>query len=334
MYAIYLLFKLNKMALERVLVTGISGYLGLNVADQLIKANYKVRGTVRSLKDEKKVKPILDLSSEIELVEADLMNKDSWINAVNGCDVVLHVASPLPIEAPTDEKQVLEPAINGTLNVLEACYNDKKIRRVVVTSSGLAVMGADYKNDITYDETYWGDPNTNFTYCKSKILSERAAWNFVKEKMGECFELVVINPTFILGPVLHNTLSVSSSRMLNILGNKIEKVPQLYFPTCDVRDVALAHVKAVFTPEAAGERILIISSTNFIPMIRWAQILDKEFTSKGYKIPLEEVETGEAKGKTAKVNDSKMRNILGIKPIEFEKTVIDMAYSLINKDFL
>lgn len=328
------------MSVETFLITGINGYLGLNIAKQLADYDVKVKGTMRNIKDEKKIKPVLNVSinskQKIELVEAELLDKVSLAKAVEGCNVVLHVASPLPIEAPTHENEILEPAINGTLNVLEACFNNKSIRRVVVTSSGLAVMGPEYRNDLTYNETHWGDPNTKFTYCKSKILAEKAAWDFVAEKKAKnekCFELCVINPTFILGPVLHDTLGVSSSRMLNVFANKLEKVPELYFPTCDVRDVALAHIKAASIPEAAGERILIVSSTSFIPMIRWAQILDKEFSSKGYKIPLEEVK-GEGKGKTAKIDDSKMRKILGITPIDFEKTVIDMAYSLINKGFL
>lgn len=321
-----------------ILVTGASGYLASHVVNTLLKDGYRVRGTVRSLKDEKKVNPLKDLannSESLELVEADLLNADCWRHAVKDCEVVMHVASPLPIETPSDEQLVLGPAINGTLNVLNASY-EANVRRVVVTSSGLAVMGSDYQNGRTYSEKDWGDENTKAVYCKSKILAEKAAWNFFTEKQKEQkkFELVVINPVLILGPILHDTMGTSMNRFLSVLGNKVEKIPNMYFPTCDVRDVAKAHIIAAFSNEAIGKRILIGSEPNFIPMSRWAEILQKEFGPKGYNIPNEVDTSTPARGEGTCLDLSNMENILKLKSTPFESTVIDMANSLIQRGFL
>jgi nucleoside-diphosphate-sugar epimerase len=322
-----------------ILVTGASGYLASHVVNTLLKDGYRVRGTVRSLKDEKKVRPLRDLAKNgehLELVEADLLNADSWKHAVKDCEVVMHVASPLPIETPSDEQLVLGPAINGTLNVLNASY-EANVNRVVVTSSGLAVMGSDYQNGRTYGEKDWGDENTKAVYCKSKILAEKAAWNFVAEKQKENkkkFELVVINPVLILGPILHDTIGTSMNRFLSVLGNKVEKIPNMYFPTCDVRDVARAHVLAAFNDEAVGKRIIIGSETNFIHMSRWAEILQKEFGPHGYKIPTEVDLSTPPRGEGTCLDLSNMENILRLKPTFFESTIIDMANSLIQRGFL
>ncbi len=145
--------------MSRFLVTGASGYIALHTVDQLLKQGYFVRGTVRSLKDEKKTEPIRNLAKnttgQLELVEADLLNGDSWKKAVESIDIILHIASPLPLANPSDEQEVIRPAVEGTLNVLNAALNTS-VKRVVVTSSGLAIMGYNYI-DKTFSEIDWAD---------------------------------------------------------------------------------------------------------------------------------------------------------------------------------
>ena len=124
---------------EIVLVTGATGYLASHVVKQLLELGYKVRGTVRSLRDEKKTKPLRNLVANpkhvLELVEADLLNENSWLDAVKGCTYVIHTASPVPIGVPTDENEVITPAVNGTLFVLRASIQPESIvKRVVLTS--------------------------------------------------------------------------------------------------------------------------------------------------------------------------------------------------------
>ena len=145
--------------MSRVLVTGASGYIALHVVDQLLKAGHIVRGTVRSLKDEKKVEPIKRLAKNckhpLELVEAELLDANSWKKAVQDIDIVLHIASPLPIQNPVDEQEVIKPAVEGTLNVLNAALNTS-VKRVVVTSSGLTITGYGYE-DRHYSEKDWAN---------------------------------------------------------------------------------------------------------------------------------------------------------------------------------
>ena len=151
--------------MSRVLVTGASGYIALHVVDLLLKQGHRVRGTVRSLKDEHKIAPIkkLDTSSSstpsmLELVEAELLNADSLKRAVQDTDYVVHIASPLPITNPADENEVIKPALEGTLNVLQAAFNAKTVKRVIVTSSGLAIAGYKWEEK-HYTEQDWPNPD-------------------------------------------------------------------------------------------------------------------------------------------------------------------------------
>ena len=191
---------------DLILVTGATGFLATHVVKQLLEKGYRVRGTVRSLRDEKKLAPLRNLVPnsrfKLELVEADLLKEETWINAVNGCTYVIHTASPLPLEDPKDENEVIKPAINGTLNVLRACVQDgSRVKRVVLTSSGLAIAGDIHKDGYTYSEKDWPKTEGLTPYSKSNLLAEKAAWDFVREReriRESCFELVVINPGFIL----------------------------------------------------------------------------------------------------------------------------------------
>jgi len=163
-------------AVTRVLVTGASGYIACHVIDQLLRSpkGYLVRGTVRDLKNEKKVKPIKDLAGEdikrLELVEADLLKEEGWDAAVKGCRYVLHVASPFPNSQPKDENEVIKPAVAGTHNVITACVRNN-VEHVVVTSSTAAILSGNEKNMFTDKD--WSDvksPNCT-PYDKSKTLA-------------------------------------------------------------------------------------------------------------------------------------------------------------------
>jgi len=323
---------------NKVLVTGASGYIALHVVDQLLKEGFRVVGTVRQLSDEKKIEPIRKLAvskpDSLEIVEADLLDADAWNRAItNEISHVFHVASPLPPghQTPNDELYVIKPAVEGTLNVLKASLN-KNVKRVVVTSSGLCICGYNWE-DRKYSEIDW--PNVEdmkMAYGKSKVLAEKAAWNFVEEQKAnnkDCFELAVVHPTLVLGPLLAPSTGASATRFLNVLNNQIDKIPNVYYPTCDVRDVAKAHLKAAFLPEENGHRHLITSSSQFIPMKQWVDELRKEFEPKGYTFPTE-VEQGESKGQNAILDNTRMSSVLGIEATDFSSTIIDMAYSFIN----
>ncbi|KJH53116.1 NAD dependent epimerase/dehydratase family protein [Dictyocaulus viviparus] len=276
---------MNYSAIYVVLVTGASGYIASHCVKLLLDDGYRVRGTVRSLKNEKKVAPIRKLQQDerLELVEADLLNEDSWKSAVSGCQYILHIASPFMI---VPNASCVDIAVNGTLNVLRAASKEYSVRKVVLTSSCVAVNEGHPQNKV-FDETSWTDvshPNVDH-YVKSKTLAEKAAWNFVDNiKDGNKFALTALNPTFVLGPLMIDEEGASVSLMRRFLNKEMPGVPDLNLPCVDVRDVAKAHVEAMRRSQSDGERILITYQPSF-----WfrdiSRILGKEFRSQGFWIP-------------------------------------------------
>ena len=209
---------------------------------------------MRKLSDSEKVEAIRRASAnstyQVEIVEADLLKPSSWPNALKNVTLVIHMASPVPtLNASNDENYFIKPAVEGTLNVLNAAY-DANVRRVVLTSS-LAAMVPNFSNpeylsgNKSIDEsvrTNINAPNTS-AYAKSKLRAEDAAWNFVKGKRnqtGKCFDLAVINPSYVFGPTFQNTASSISStaktfKSLLEVANSSAKPDNLYIVSCDVR---------------------------------------------------------------------------------------------------
>jgi len=334
-----------------VLVTGSTGYLAPHVIKILLDHGYRVRGTVRNLKDDKKIRPLKELAPKsdqhLELVEADLLKPESWINAVHGCRYVIHMASPFPLKEPQNPDQIIKPAIEGTLNVLRACAKVGTVKRVVLTSSIAAVTG-DLSKQSAYDEGDWTDtkaPNMT-SYLKSKTMAEQAAWDFVRET--KAFELAVVNPGLVLGPLLHNCSGASVELLRRTLNHDFPMLPKLHLSIVDVRDVALGHLRAMTLPEANGKRHLLVNRTVWFKDL--ATILDNEFRPQGYDVTLREAPYVIMKvrsffdkglhsivadyGKQLKVDSGRMINVLGINPIDLNRTVVDMAYSLIERGFV
>ncbi|KAK3096206.1 hypothetical protein FSP39_024464 [Pinctada imbricata] len=333
-----------------VLVTGASGYIASHIVKQLQDQGYQVRGTVRSLGDEEQVKRLNELSPEaqfkLELVEADLTKPESWEPAVKDVRYVIHVVSPLTAQAPKDDSEVVQPTVEGTQAVLKACVSAKSVKRVVLTSSCVAVgwgPGADLTK--TFTEEDWTDPEKLDAQAKSKTLAEKAAWDYVKELPDEDkIELAVVNPAYVMGPVINGSQCKSLEVVKRLLEREKPFVARLNFPVADVRDVAEANIKAMTMDEAAGKRHLICSSNMW--MKDMAQILAKEFKSQGYNIPTSNCPNVLLKfigifDKTVKVvqpnldkvykfDTSRMKDVLQLTPKEVKETLIDMAYSLIE----
>ena len=336
------------ITIPQVLVTGASGFIATHIIQQLLTGGQvKVRGTVRSLKNEAKVKPLQDLVPDatypLELVEADLLNEESWKEAVKGCTHVYHVASPFPPSVPTDENEVIRPAVEGTLNVLKACSESGMIKRVVLTSS-IAAIGSGVTRD--YNESDWAN-DASSPYQKSKMLAERAAWDFVnKLEDDKKFELAVVNPGLVIGPVLSLASSDSTSQatVKKILENSLPALVNVNFALVDVRDVALAHIAAMEKQEAAGNRHIIVSNNMWMKEI--AEVVSREFQPQGYKIKLwvmPKVGVWFAKfalplsrlvypvlGVVSTYSNAKMKNNLGVEPRDIESSILDTCYSLIE----
>jgi nucleoside-diphosphate-sugar epimerase len=192
---------------------------------------------------------------KLEFIEADLTKDDNWDEAVKGCKYVLHVASPLPAKMPKDESEIIRPAVDGTLRVLRAALK-AGVKRVVVTSNFGAVGYSHKDPNIVITEEEWTNPNDKMTaYNRSKVLAERAAWDFINNEGGE-LELTVINPVFILGPALGPDQPSSFGVITHLLDGEMKAVPNIPFNIIDVRDVADLHIRAMTNANAAGQRFL------------------------------------------------------------------------------
>ena len=335
-------------ASDLVLVTGTSGYVASHVTQQLLEQGFRVRGTVRSLKNEQKVEPLRQLCPNakysLELVEADLQNESCWLPAVQDCKYVMHIASPFPDSSPADENEVIKPAVDGTLNVLKACVAAKCVQRVVLTSSVVAVSNGFSKGG-HFDETNWSNIDEVDPYHKSKTLAEKAAWDFVGGLSGtEKFELAVVNPTYIMGPVLIKTFTTSMVITKRLLEHAMPMLPRINFAIVDARDVAKAHIQAMKVPEAAGHRHIIAGSNLWISDL--AQIYVEEFKEQGYNIPTRNAPDIGIKiyslfdkttrlilpsmGKVTTYDTSRMKNVLGVEARDVKDTLIDMAYTMIE----
>jgi dihydroflavonol-4-reductase len=272
-----------------VLVTGASGYVAGHCVREMLEHGYRVRGTVRSLKDPKKTEHLRKLAENlgktIDFFEADLAADAGWKEAIAGCDYVLHVASPFPPEVPKNEMEVIGPAVDGARRVLEAAAASGTVKRVVMTSSVAAVaFGHPRGEEKVRTESDWSVVENCEAYQKSKTLAERAAWEFVEKlPANRRFELVVINPGFVLGPLMNSDPGTSGELVRKLMAREMPACPELGFATVDVRDVAIAHRLAIEKPEAAGNRYICAGEHTWVQDM--AKILAEEFNSKGFRVP-------------------------------------------------
>ncbi|NNH72060.1 aldehyde reductase [Nocardia uniformis] len=253
---------------DRVLVTGVSGYLAGHIVTELLDRGYAVRGTVRSLGHPETTAHL----PGIELVAADLTADDGWAEAVAGCRYVVHAASPFPGSEPDHEDDLVRPAVDGTLRLLRAA-EAAGVERVVLTSSVAAVRVG---HSVRCTEDDWSDPAACNAYEKSKTLAERAAWEFAEERPG--FEFTVVNPGMILGPVQRPEARTSVDGIRILLAREMPGVPNIGFATVDVRDLAIAHRLAMESPRAAGNRYICAGDQVSLPEM--AEIL-----AARYRIP-------------------------------------------------
>ncbi len=332
-----------------VLVTGASGFIAIHCIVQLLAQGYRVRGTLRSVAREPELRATLarfiESSDRLELVQADLLRDEGWDAAACGCDYALHVASPFPLAEPQDENDLIRPAREGTLRVLKACAA-AGVRRVVLTSSVAAVSAGHPAGATHFSEADWSvvDSPTIGAYAKSKTLAERAAWDFMST-LGPShpMTLSVINPGLVLGP-LPDTYARSSGELVMQLLRGQPGVARVHFQTVDVRDVAAAHIAAMLTPEAAGQRFLCVSAEFW--MKEAADILKKHFGPRGYKVNTLEIPSGLVRllaifnptirltvpllDASSTLDTARIRRVLGWQPRGLEEMLVSMGESLIE----
>ena len=330
---------------KKVLLTGISGFVGQHCAVELLKNGYTVRGSIRNLSKEQEVRKgiakVIDAKDNLEFCELDLSSDKGWDKAMEGCEYVLHVASPFVIAEPKDENEMIKPAVEGSLRALNAAKK-AGIKKVVLTSSAVAMAGDKKKNHLTQES--WTDVKTDkvSAYMKSKTLAERAAWDFYNNQTtGNKMELTVVNPGPIYGPTLTGNLTGASMSMIkDMITGKMPMQPNAHYVMSDVRDIAKIHVAAMENDESNGERFIVTSEKPY-SFVGVASILKENGFKKAspkkapsFMVKFMSLFNREMKGMLPFVDAeisadiSPTKQVFNWKPLPFEKTVLDTAKSI------
>jgi nucleoside-diphosphate-sugar epimerase len=345
---------------KTVLVTGGSGFLGGWCVAELLRRGYSVRTTVRDLSREPEVRtrarslagepqegtsaePPLEANDRLSVLAADLRSDTGWEQAVDGCDHVLHVASPFPLVQPKDPDELIVPAREGTLRVLRAALG-AGASRIVVTSSVAAVGGSAKASTRRLDESEWTDlgDSTLTAYARSKTIAERAAWDLVEE-MGETERLAVVNPGAILGPVLSSERSPSLEVVQRLLAG-MPGTPRIGFNLVDVRDVADLQIRAMSDPAAGGKRLIGVRSFEWMADV--ARVLRDQLGTDAPKVPKRSVPdllvramglfdpsirsiAGQL-GRKQEYSSKRAEELLGWAPRPIEETIVECARSMLD----
>ena len=332
--------------MEKVLVTGATGFIGLHCIQQLLEQGYAVNGTLRSMQRESEVRQSLEKHNtsceNLTLYPVDLMSDEGWDEAMSGCDYLLHVASPFVLSNETEEFFV-KPAVEGALRALK--FADKHdIKKVVLTSS-FAAVGDTFDGTTSFNETHWSDTsNDKMTfYSKSKTLAERAAWDYVKEN-NVTYTLTVINPVGVLGPSLSDDVGISNSMVLRMLNGSMPALAKIHIGIVDVRDVAKAHILAMKNTESDGERFIVSEKE------MWMSDIANVLNANGYKAPTKNMPNvllktmalfksdlktiSKMAGKQRDCNSTKAKDVLGWKPISAEESILAAAKQITDYDLI
>ncbi|XP_013587275.1 PREDICTED: cinnamoyl-CoA reductase 1-like isoform X1 [Brassica oleracea var. oleracea] len=315
-----------------VCVTGSSGYIASWIVKLLLLRGYTVRATVQNPTDTAETEHLLALEGakeRLKLFKADLLEDCSFEQAIEGCDAVFHTASPVKFIVTDPQTELIDPAVKGTFNVLNTCKKTSSVKRVIVTSSTAAVLVRQpplEPNDVV-DETFFSDSNVcmerKLWYPLSKTLAENVAWQFAKDNR---MDMVVINPGFIIGPLLQPTLNFSVEIIVDIVKGK-NPFNCRYYSFVDVRDVALAHVKALESPSANGRYII---SGQSVTINHIKETMHELFPNLCIDDPNVE---GEMEGINCKMCVDKVKN-LGVEFTPLKSSLGDTIISLKEKYLL
>jgi len=336
-----------------VMVTGATGYVAGWLVKKLLNEGITVHAAVRNPENKEKLKYLDEVAKKskgkIEYFKADLLQMGSYDAAMAGCELVFHTASPFKTKVKNPQRDLIDPALKGTQNVLESVNRTDTVKRVVLTSSVAAIIGdakdfLDLPNN-TATEEYWNTTSSlkHQAYSYSKMLAEKEAWKMAEAQ--ERWDLVVINPSFVLGPGISPVNTSASFDIVKQIGDGSMKtgIPAFNFGMVDVRDIAEAHMKAAFTPDAKGRHIV---STSEHYLLELAQILRDKFGDT-YPFPKKELPklmvwlmaplVGIQRkmvtnnfGYKWKLDNSKSKKELGIKYIPIEQSIVEFFEQLVD----
>ncbi|MEO0342308.1 MAG: SDR family NAD(P)-dependent oxidoreductase [Pseudomonadota bacterium] len=260
--------------MTKVFVTGASGFIAKHIVRELLEKGYEVRGSVRSEKRKAEIEALFP-DAKLEFAFLDLNKDAGWTDAMAGCDVLMHTASPFPMADPKDPEEVIRPAVDGTVRAMKAALS-AGIKRVVLTSSNAAIYKqANKPIEAPSDETYWTTPDAPYVspYEASKTLAEKAAWDFQAEHPQ--IALTTVNPGAVFGPAMDAEYGTSLELVERIMKRLDPMLPPMEMPCVDVRDVAMMHVAALSNEATEGERFSATSQTvKFIEMAEMLKVWD------------------------------------------------------------
>jgi nucleoside-diphosphate-sugar epimerase len=339
--------------LKPILVTGGTGYLATWIVKMLLDGDCIVRTTVRNLNDKDKYAHLTNIAikskGSLQVFEADLLKPGSFLEAMKDCQLVIHTASPFFISGIKNaQKQLIEPALEGTRNVLNSVNQTESVDRVVLTSSVVAIYGdaidlAKTEKGI-FTEEHWNFSSSvnHQPYSYSKTLAEKLAWEMAKNQKR--WDLITINPGFIMGPSLSKrTDSTSIDVMIQLSSGKFKSgVPSGKMGVVDVRDTAQAHILAGFNPDASGRHICVSAEKDFLDFANAIRVnypqypLPKSYAPKPLLwliaplIGFSRKYVSNNTGYDLKFDNSFIQKDLGLKFIPFDQTISDHFEQLIN----
>lgn len=259
-----------------VMITGATGYVAGWIVKRLLDAGLTVHAPVRDPENEEKLKYLNALAEKspgsIKYFKADLLEEGSYEESMKDCELVFHTASPFINTVKDPQRDLIDPALKGTRNVLESVNKTESVKRVVLTSSVAAIMGdtidlLDYPNK-TATEAQWNTSSSldHQPYSYSKTLAEKEAWK-IHDKQNR-WDMVVINPVLVIGPGINPNITSESFNIVKMMGDGSMKMgaPGLNFGLVDVRDIADAHYNAAFTPDAKGRHILSAENKDLLEL--------------------------------------------------------------------
>ena len=332
-----------------ILVTGGNGYLGSHIVKILLEEKkVRVRVSVRDINDVKRYKHLQSFknaSSRLEIVEGQLTNQKVWTSILKGCDAVIHCACPVPFKPPSQELEVIFPAVEGTAAILKAAM-ELGITRVIMTSSFSAIKGGKFHP--TYSEEQWGDPEHTTSIEKSKIFSERIAW-FYQKSNPDKFYLTTVCPGLLLGPCLNSHLDFASGLFFKkFMDGRVSSIMKMQLPFCDVRDAALVHIQALSNPKSINNRYICVQSSAWLEdfnklLVKNFQPVDFEFPTKlssGFPLKLISYFDPAVKAmlpfyeKDLVIIFEKLKKDFEFNFRNLEETVRDMGQDFIEKKFI
>lgn len=340
-----------------VLVTGASGYVAGWIVKKLLDEGHKVHAAVRNPHDKSQIGHLINLAENsagsVEFFKADLLEDGSYDAAMQDCSIVFHTASPFFNKVKDPQRELIDPALKGTENVLASVNRTPTVKRVVLTSSVAAIIG-DAKDCLNYPgetatEEQWNISSSleHQPYSYSKTIAEKKAWEIAKQQSH--WDLVVINPSLVIGPGIKLHSNSESFRLVKQLadGSSRMGVPDFQIGVVDVRDLAEAHYQAAFQSSANGRHIISARESSLLQL---ADIVRKEFGDSwplpkkilskkivwlmapfaGFKRKMIANNIGYA----WKAVNSKSKKALGIQYRDVEESITDMFRQMLEQGML